>query len=182
MEIVDDTDWYDKHLDNLLQALPLSIHNSCEGGGQSPGVCAATDWFLAGYEHYWGLLGSRGPGNGVANVHIATAKSAEGYFATNYAGQHLLDAPANGFDRSLVLLTDAGNIYYTASYLRMIADYRTGTRSAHTTDLSDLDMQMIYGRFRCDCWNGSWRQFAASSTVPEASRGQVLAPFLDLYR
>ena len=114
-------------------------------------------------------------------MHIATAKEAEAYFATHYSGQALLPTPPDHFARATILLSDSGNIYYTAAILRMIADYRTGARSAHTSDLSDLDMQMIYGRFRCDCWD-SWSAFSAATNIPGSSRGQELAPFLQLYR
>jgi len=186
VEIVDDTDWYDKLLDDLFQKYPLNLHYSSFAREQSPLLYAATEWFLNGYEDYFGFLGGRGPGNGVANVHIATAKSVEDYFAKYYSDQHLLDTPASGYARSRVLLTDSGNIYYTAAYLRMTADYRTGIRGSHITDLDDFDMQMIYGRFRCDCWD-SWAEFAKATDLPHLttgldSRGQVLAPFLKLYR
>jgi len=178
VEIVDDTDWKDAPLDFLFQEVPLVFHYTQP---ESSWARITADLFLEGYEHYFGLLGGRGPGNGVANVHIATAKATEEYFATYYPDQHLLDPPPDIYARSAILLSDEGNIYYTAAILRMIADYRTGVKGPHTDDLNDLDMQMIYGRFRCECWE-NWPEFAAATTIPEASRGQILAPYLQLYR
>ena len=85
------------------------------------------------------------------------------------------------YSRSAATLADAGNIYYTAAILRKNADYRTGTEGSHTSDLSDLDTQVIYGRFRCDCWDG-WTEFRVDQTVPSGSRGYWLVPYLRVYR
>ena len=191
VEIVDDTDLKDAPLDFLFQEVPLGFHYTQP---ESSWARVIADLFLEGYEHYFGLLGGRGPGNGVANLHILTAKVVEEYFATHYPDQHLLDPPPDIYIRSAILLPDEGNIYYAAAILRMIADCRTGVRGPHTDDLSDLDMQMIYGRFRCYCWE-SWSDFAASTEPVKYdydsegqlkliydSRGQVLAPYLELYR
>jgi len=185
VEIVDDTDWTDAPLDLFLQKIPLSAHYNCCRNSSPDVLCGAVDSFLAGYEHYFDLLGGRGPGNGVANMHIATAKEAEEYFATEYPGQGLLPTPPDHFARATILLSDTGNIYYTAAILRRIADYRTGIKGSHVDDLSVLDMQMIYGRFRCLCWD-SWSDFA-ESTEPFRpgeydSRGQMITPYLELYR
>ena len=78
VEIVDDTDWTDPLLDFTLQTFPLALHYNLPGA--NPTRLLADAW-LSGYEHYFGLLGSRGPGNGVANVHMQTAKDTEQYFA-----------------------------------------------------------------------------------------------------
>ena len=138
------------------------------------------DLWLTGYEHYFGLLGGRGPGNGIANVHMQTAKETEQYFATNYPGK-MLEPAQDHYLRSAVTLSDTGNIYYTAAILRRNADLRTGSTEPHTTDLSDLDMQMIYGRFRCECWN-SWAEFRVDQSVPPSRRGYWMVPYLSLYR
>jgi hypothetical protein len=187
VEIVDDTDWWDAPLDIFFQQIPLAMHSNLSPkihmgtvAGPNP-IVISTDMFLEGYEHYWGLLGGRGPGNGVANVHIATAKDVEAYFATYYADQGLLTPAPNIHARAATLLSDEGNIYYTAAILRMLADTRTGVRGAHTNDLSDFDMMMVYGRFRCYCWR-SEQDFATSGYLPNDSRGNQMVPFILLYR
>lgn len=177
VEIVDDTDWIDKPLDVVLQEIPLQIHYA-----EIPDLLIgpATDAFLTGYEHYFGLFGERGPGNGIANVHAKTAKEAEAYFAGNYPDEHLLDAPPDHYARSATLLSDEGNIHYTAAVLRRNADYRTGTKGSHLDDLSMLDMQMVYGRYRCECWK-SWEDYEVATEIPSRSRGFTIVPYVQLY-
>jgi len=181
VEIVDDTDWWDAPLDFGLQTAPLLYSELPHYGTSLSFSTGLANKFLEGYEHYFGLLGGRGPGNGIANVHIATAKEVEAYFEANYPGQGLL-TPANGHkDRAWKLLSDRGNIEYTAAILRMHVDQRTGVKGPHTNDLSDYDMMNLYGRFRCDCWE-SVDDFANSTIPPATSRGSQLNPFLELYR
>ena len=74
MEIADDTDWYDAWLDTLFQEIPLSIHY----GTSYPNLRATADLFLTRYDTCFGLLGGRGPGNGVANVHMGTIRGNRG--------------------------------------------------------------------------------------------------------
>ena len=177
VEIIDDTDWKDPLLDFWLQEVPLRLHYSTSANNP---LRQLTDAFLAGYEHYFGLAGGRGPGNGVANIHLLTAKETEAYFAANYSEERLLAPMPDHYSRSAILLGDQGNIHYAAAVLRRNADYRTGTQQNHVDALSVTDMQMIYGRFRCDCWD-SWSDFHAATIVPKDSRGSLLPAYLQLY-
>ncbi len=187
-EIIHDTQWHDPVLDALL-ASGLAWHYL----GQSDvapydymGVCRVATWVLAGYEHYWGLLGGRGPGPGVANFHIGTAKMVEKYFGQEYPDWRVLESAPDAYARMGLLLSDPVNIRYTAAYLRYLADYRKGSagrpsKVPHAGDLSDTDMQMIYGAFRAGI--GSWETVEEyqDQAVP-GFYGPQIAPFLPLYR
>jgi len=175
MEIMDDTDWYDAWLDTLFQEIPLSIHY----GTSDPSLRATVDLFLTGYDIYFGRFGRRGPGNGVANVHMGTIREIEAYYAANYPEEQLL-MPLDLYTRIGVSLTDEGNIFYAAAVLRRNADYRTGSLQSHLDDLSVTDMQMIYGRYRCDCWR-DWEAYKTATGVPVDSRGIEFLPYLQLY-
>ncbi len=174
MEIMDDTDWYDAWLDTLFQEIPLSIHY----GTSDPSLRSTVDLFLIRYDSYF-VRGGRGPGNGVANVHMGTIREAEAYYAANYPEEQLL-MPLDLYTRIGMSLTDEGNIFYAAAVLRRNADYRTGSLQSHLDDLSVTDMQMIYGRYRCDCWE-TWGDFREATTCPPKSRGSEFLPYLQLY-
>lgn len=183
VEIVHDTDWHDYYLDVYLQMLPLLMHYCLPEGPSSQWTRNASDWFLEGYEHYWGLLGGRGPGNGVSNVHILTAKRTENYFAKNYPGDFRLPPASDIYHRMAILETDSGNIHYTAAILRMLADQRTGKKSPHYS-LTDTDMDVIYSAFRSDLNNcyGSEVGYRSAFASPEGCFGWQIRGYLGLYR
>ncbi|MBE7471236.1 MAG: hypothetical protein DPW09_17110 [Anaerolineae bacterium] len=183
VEIVHDTDWYDYYLDVYLQMLPLIIHQCPPEGSGNLWLRDGSDWFLGGYEHYWGLLGGRGPGNGVSNVHILTAKRTENYFAKNYPGDTRLLPAHNIYHRMATLQTDSGNIHYAAAILRMLADKRTGVMGPHHS-LSDTDMEVIYSAFRSDLNNcyGDVVGYRSAFASPQGCLGWQIRGYLDLYR
>jgi len=189
VEIVHDTQWHDPVLDFML-ASGLAYHYL----GQSPqvpsqymGVCIVATRVLAGYEHYWGVGGGRGPGPGVTNFHIGTAKMVEQYFAQEYPDWRVLEGPPDAYARMGLLLSDPVNIHYTAAYLRYLADYRKGTggrprKVPHASELTDTDMQIIYGAFIAGIGSyGDAPEDYQEHTVP-GPYGQNIAPFLRLYR
>jgi hypothetical protein len=155
-EIVDDTQWHDPLFDAFLEmGLSGHAHEADAEWDISYSEKPFLLWteFLGGYEHYWGLLGGRGPGPGVANVHVGTAKAAEDYFAAYYPEKRLLEPPPDIYTRLDWLLRDESNIRYTAAILKQLADLRKGSCGEpkigpHFQDLSLVDMQIIYGAFR----------------------------------
>jgi RHS repeat-associated protein len=183
VEIVHDTQWHDPVLD-LMLASGLTLHYVGQSRWESG--CAVATWVLGGYEHYWGHAGSRGPGPGVTNFHIGTAKMVERYFAQEYPDWRILEAPPDVYARMGLLLSDPVNIHYAAAYLRYLANYRKGTggrpsKLPHVGDLSDVDMQIIYGGFRAGI--GSWKsvdEYQTDSTPGDL--GRDIAPFLPFYR
>ena len=83
-----------------------------------------------------------------------------------------------------VLVTDEGNIRYTAAILRQLADMRTGTKGTHANDLDDIDMEVIYSAFRADlraCY-GDLSGFQAATGSPKGCFGSQIREFLDRYR
>ncbi len=184
VEIEYDTDWYDYYLDVYLQQLRLILHYTDPCHFSTVWIHDSADVFLSGYEHYFGLLGGRGPGNGVANVHILTAKQAEQYYTENYPGAPLLKSADDIYYRMAILETDRGNIRYTAAILRQLADLRKGTKGNHTNDLDDIDMEVIYSAFRADlaaCY-GDLSGFQAATGSPEKCFGPQIREYLDQYR
>jgi hypothetical protein len=184
VEIRYDTDWYDYYLDVYLQELPLILHYTDPCHFSTVWMYEAADAFLPGYEHYFGLLGGRGPGNGIANVHILTAKQAEQYYAENYPDASLLKPAGDIYYRMAVLVTDEGNIHYTAAILRQLADLRTGAKRSHTDDLDDTDMEVIYSAFRADlraCY-GDLSGFQAATGSPKGCFGSQIRDYLEQYR
>lgn len=184
VEVKYDTDWYDYWLDIYLQELPLILHYSSPANFTTVWCYEAADAFLAGYEHYWGLAGGRGPGNGVANVHILTAKNTETYFAQNYPDASLLSPAPDIYYRMAVLETEDGNIHYTAAILRQLADLRTGVTASHTDDLDDTDMEVIYSAFRAslpDCY-GDLSGYQAATASPTGCLGYQIRQCLEMYR
>jgi len=152
VEIVHDTEWHDPVFDAML-ASGLAFHYLGQSGNvpdQYAGICWFTSGFLAGYEHYWGVLGGRGPGPGVANFHVGTAKTVEQYYADEYPDWRVLEKPPDVYLRMTILLSERGSIHYAAAYLRYWADLRKGNKAPHRADLSDIDMQLIYSGFRED--------------------------------
>jgi RHS repeat-associated protein len=183
VEIVHDTERYDYYLDVYLQMLPLIMHYCPPEGFSSVWLQDASDMFLEGYEHYWGLLEGRGPGNGVANVHILTAKRTEDYFARNYPGDPRLPSARDMYFRMAVLVTDAGSVHYAAAILRMLADMRAGVMGPHHS-LSDTDMEVIYSAYRSDleaCY-GSEVGYRNASASPKRCFGEQILEYLVLYR
>jgi len=189
VEIVHDTQWDDPIFDFML-ASGLAYHylgQSEEAPPQYVGVCRIATRVLGGYEHYWGHGGGRGPGPGVANFHIGTAKMIEQYFAQEYPDWRVLEAPPDAYARMGLLLSDPVNIHYTAAYLRYLADYRKGTggkprKIPHAGDLSDTDMQIIYGAFICGIGSyGDEPEDYQEHAVP-GRYGQNIAPYLPFYR
>jgi RHS repeat-associated protein len=182
VEIVHDTDWYDYYLDVYLQMLPLILHYCPPAGFGNVWLQDASDMFLEGYEHYWGLARGRGPGNGVANVHVLTAKRTENYFARNYPGDPRLPPARDIHFRMAVLETDAGSIHYAAAILRMLSDMRTGVMGPHYS-LSDTDMEVIYSAYRSDleaCY-GSEVGYRDAFASPKDCFGQQILEYLVLY-
>jgi len=185
-EIVHDTDWHDPVLDDLL-AGALGAYNCPRGITWGLNV-SSYFWgtFLSGYEHYWGFAGGRGPGPGVANVHVGTAKDTEEYFATHYPNQHLLDPPPDIYARLAELLHDDTNVHYTAAILRRLANLRKGkngepSNRPHLHDLDEADMQIIYGAFRAGIDSyGSVRDYQ-NVTFP-GKFGKQIALYLSFYR
>jgi RHS repeat-associated protein len=184
VEIVYDTDWYDHYLDVYLQKLPLIFHYTEPEHFTAVWIHEVADLFLNGYEHYFGLLGGRGPGNGIANVHVLTAKNAEQYYAKYYPGESLLESAKDDYYRMTVLLTDEGNIHYTAAILRQLADLRTGSRRSHTNDLDDTDMEIIYSAFRADLdtFYTDIERFRAAIISPPGTFGYQIHEFFGRYR
>jgi hypothetical protein len=185
-EIVHDTDWDDPVLDELLERA-LYIHYCPRDGTWGQDLAKnLMDKFLTGYEHYWGYAGSRGPGPGVANVHVGTAKATEEYFSTHYPSRHLLDPPPDLYARLADLLYDDTNVHYTAAILRRLADLRKGKngeplKRSHLRDLNDWDMQIIYGAFRAGIDSyGSVRDYQ-NVTFP-GKFGRQIALYLPFYR
>ena len=162
-EIAHDTEWHDPILDAFLDSA-LGNHFCPSDSTWNLSVYlyqGFLDSFLSGYEHYWGLGDERGPGPGVANVHIGTAKAAEGYITSYYPEQHLLDPPPDIYQRMDMLLRDPGNVHYTAAILKQLADQRMGSEGnpalgSHIEDLTQADMQIIYGAFRA-----GWRSYGS---------------------
>ncbi len=184
VEIVYDTDWYDYYLDTYLQKLPLILHYTDPANFSTVWCYEAADAFLSGYEHYFGLLGGRGPGNGVANVHVQTAKNAEAYLAENYPSNSPLQPAPDLYYRMAVLETDEGNFHYTAAILRQLADLRTGVRASHTNDLDDNDIEVIYSAFRAswpDCY-GDLAGYQTATASPSGCFGYQIRPYLEMYR
>jgi RHS repeat-associated protein len=183
VEIVHDTEKWDYYLDVYLQMLPLAIHYCPPEGFSAAWLHEASDIFLEGYEHYWGLLQGRGPGNGVANVHVLTAKRTEDYFARNYPGDPRLPPARDTYFRMAVLVRDAGSIHYAAATLRMLADMRTGVVGPHYS-LGDTDMEVIYSALRSDlesCY-GSEVGYRNASASPKKCFGEQILEYLVLYR
>jgi hypothetical protein len=154
--------------------------------------CWVWDEILTYWEH-WGAEG-RGPGPGVANFHVGTAKNVEQYFAEEYAtdglSQSMLPTPPDPYVRMERLLTEPWNIRYTAAYLRQLADLRKGTggeplKGPHN-DLSDLDMQVIFGAFRTGVGPGdrlyNTVERFQQAKVPGETYGPQIKPFLGFYR
>ncbi|NIO00206.1 MAG: hypothetical protein GTO49_35640 [Anaerolineae bacterium] len=194
VEIVHDTQWHDPVLDFML-ALGLQYHYVGQSGWvprhrQHMQWCEVATGLLAGYEHYWGRLGGRGPGPGVTNFHIGTAKMVEEYFAQEYADWRVLDAPPDAYMRMGLLLSDPVSIHYAAAYLRHLADLRKGTgiqplKRPHTHDLTDLDMQVIAGAFRAGVGKGKGYRTVKhfqEATTPGVEYGPLIRPFLSFYR
>jgi RHS repeat-associated protein len=188
VEIVHDTQWHDPVLDFML-ASGLAYHYLGQSGqapSQYMSVCIVATTVLAGYERYWGFLGGRGPGPGVANIHVGTAKMLERYFSGEYPDSRVLEAPPDAYARMGLLLSDPVNIRYAAAYLRYLADYRKGIggrprKIPHATDLTDTDMQIIYGAFRAGI--GSWEKVADYQTESAPGfYGRQIARFLPFYR
>lgn len=189
VEIVYDTDWIDSPLDFYLQEVPLFLHYTHPGSFSDVWLNDTADAFLDGYESYWGLFGGRGPGNGIANVHILTAKKVEQYYAANHPGVDWLP-PLSTYDRMATLLTDLGNIRYTAAILRQLADLRTNRMGNHMFDLTDPDMEIIYSAFRSDlnaCYPAdpsgtNLQAFQTATESPSTCFGSQLREFLNPYR
>jgi len=190
VEIVHDTDWIDVPLDSAFQEVPLFLHYTNPGSFSDVWLNDSANMFLEGYEHYWGFLGGRGPGSGVGNVHVLTAKRVEQYFADNYPGTDQLLPSVDIYARMATLLPDQGNIRYTAAILRQLADLRTNRKSSHVHDLTDIDMEVIYSAFRSDreaCYPAepsrtSIQAFQSASVSPEGCFGSQIRQFLNPYR
>ena len=184
VEIEHDTDWYDYYLDTYLQEAPLILHYTAPASFTTVWCYEAADAFLTGYEHYWGLKGGRGPGNGVANVHILTAKNTEAYYAENYPTNSPLQLAPDVYYRMAVLESDEGNIHYTAAILRQLADLRTGLKTSHTGDLNDTDMEVIYSAFRASMFNcyADLTSYRTATASPPECFGSQIRPYLERYR
>jgi hypothetical protein len=190
VEIVYDTDWIDAPLDLLFQEVPLFLHYTDPGSFSDEWLNDTADMFLEGYEHYWGFLGGRGPGNGVANVHVLTAKKVEQYYGESYPGVDWLQPSTDIYDRMATLSPDQGNIRYTAAILRQLADLRTNRKSSHAHDLTDVDMEVIYSAFRADredCYPAeanvtSVQAFQTATVSPEGCFGSQIRQYLEPYR
>jgi RHS repeat-associated protein len=124
VEIVHDTDLLDPLIDTYLLKLELYAAFCPDSSDVDRAVANAwLEWYNAnGLSGHSGL----GPGPGIANVHIKTAKEAEDWFMTYYSSQGLLTRPADFRIRLAALLMDEGNIRYVAGILRESADERTG--------------------------------------------------------
>jgi hypothetical protein len=151
-------------------------------------VVAWLEWYNQ-YGIFGAFMGTEiGPGPGIANVHVATAVSAEEHFALYYPDDAdiLLGVPPDIYSRLDVLLGDEGNIRYMAAILRQLADWRTGVNSEHVSDLNDTDMDIIYTAFRAKlkgCYDNI--DGFASASVPAADprcHAGEITPFLEFYR
>jgi RHS repeat-associated protein len=139
VEIIHDTDLTDPAKD-WVNAYLLFLH--LQGNRCATGILRVLD-------DYRGL----GPGPGVTNFHTGAAKQVETYFQTYYPENALLEPLQDDYIRQLILLSDESNIRYAAAYLKMVADVRKGSGMryalhSHLSDLTDVDMQIIYGAFR----------------------------------
>jgi hypothetical protein len=122
VEIEHDTDFYEPLADQLLLASINCSENCFSNAGVLSELIVET-WEKA--------RGGIGPGPGVANVHTKTARDIEEYYQNYYQSSDLL-LPYSGNDqhtayrRMEYLVSNEGNVHYTAAYLRMLADLRTG--------------------------------------------------------
>lgn len=154
-------------------------------------ICYQT---LEGFHEYFGLaplLEPRGIGYGsapgIANMHAGVAVRVEDYINQNYPGQGLLPDLGSDNQRGIrlrTLLSDEGGIRYAAAYLRWYADLRKGTASAHTSDLTNIDMIIIYTGYRCSLENcyGSLQGFQSAQAPSPYGSPNDFAVFLDFYR
>jgi RHS repeat-associated protein len=196
VEIVKDTDWWDSKFDAILE-WGLEVRDVLQQREdvvpRSRQECRFLSDILTYWEH-WGAE-EQGPGPGVANFHVGTAKKVEQYFAEEYPtddpNQSLLPTPPDPYVRMELLLAEPWNIRYTAAYLRQLADLRKGTdgkplKGPHVNDLSDLDMQVIFGGFRTGVGPGD-RLYSTvgkfqEAKVPGETYGPMIEPFLRFYR
>ncbi len=91
------------------------------------------------------------PGIGVENIHIDTARGAQGHFATNYPGTSMAGLVQGGQSDAQLLVTlgtPESNILYAAAHLRQLADARTSENGSHVGGLTDNDMAIIYTAYR----------------------------------
>lgn len=154
-------------------------------------ICYQT---LEGFHEYFGLaplLENKGIGYGsapgIANMHAGVAVRTEEYINNTYPGQNLM--PDLGLDnhpgvRLRTLLTDEGGIRYAAGYLRQYANWRKGTTTDHTHDLSDTDMIIIYTGYRCGlhCYKDSLQNYQKAQTPATGGSPDDFSVFLDLYQ
>jgi hypothetical protein len=191
-EIVYDTDWINTIYDTGVRAVG-SIADFAYATRDRP-LFDASYGLLEGFHEYFGLapwLEPMGIGYGfapgIANMHAGAAVRTEAYFQENYPGQAFL--PDLGLDnqkgvRLRWLLSDEGSIRYAAAYLRWWTDIRTGVKSTHTDDLTDVDMIVIYTAYRCDineCYTKLGEDFQATNTPSPYGSPNDFAVFLRLY-
>jgi len=182
-EIKHDTDPWESTVDGFL----LALINCAEGCFSQAGDMSELALSV------WDNSTGRGPGPGVANFHTATARDVEEYYWHYYAQSPDLMLPYqdNNTDTSYrrieYLVSDEGNVHYTAAYLRMLADYRKGTDGSpniqpHLYDLTEDDMTVINGAFRTGIKRGWGSTVDYQNAIRAENLGLLISPYLKLYR
>jgi len=108
---------------------------------------------------------------GPAQVRISRASKMEQEFVP----RGLLPPSASTWEVIAKLETDRGNIGYMAAYLRDLTDVRTGHEGPHLTDLTTVDMQIIYGAYRAGIPQGYGSREAYRSASKAGSLGTLLS-------
>jgi RHS repeat-associated protein len=184
VEIEHDTDIYEPLADQFL----LASINCAEDCFSNAGV--VSELIIEVWE---GARGGIGAGPGVANFHTKTARAVEEYYQNYYSGSPDLILPYSGNDKSTsyrrleYLVSDEGNVHYTAAYLRMLADYRKGSGGLpsiqpHLYDLTDDDATVINGAFRSGM-EGGWSNIVDyQNAIRAEDLGLLILPYLERYR
>jgi hypothetical protein len=166
-----------------------------EGELDALGLAGAASYLWLDFFNYWGgppKNPGMGPGPGVAQIHVRTAREAEEWFAKWYRDREELQlTPISDHARLAALLMDDGSINYAAGILRKLADDYTEVKGPHPYDplptdpaaLDDLSMQLLYEAYRAgfteydDNDVDNWRR-----SVWPGTYGPLIVPYLSLYR